>query len=199
MIDRQMDGIILVGPRMQREAIEAAASRIPMAVIAPSRRDRCLTSTPSTMTISWGRRLVVQHLAARRLPQHRHAEPGAARRTNRRRSPTQREIGYRAAMRRSRAAGATSRSCRPSRRRAISRARRGSCCAAAQPAGGDLLLDRLHRPRSAERRARTRASTCRATWRWSATTTPGTATSRRTRSPASTSPARCSACRRRAC
>ena len=34
MMDRQMDGIILIGPRLTRQAIDAVARRIPLAIIA---------------------------------------------------------------------------------------------------------------------------------------------------------------------
>lgn len=61
MLDRQMDGIIFIGPRMQREALEAAASRIPMSVIAHHADTQAYDTINNDDEL--GARLVVQHLA----------------------------------------------------------------------------------------------------------------------------------------
>ncbi|RYE87587.1 MAG: LacI family transcriptional regulator [Hyphomicrobiales bacterium] len=61
MLDRQMDGIIFVGPRMQREAIEQAAARLPMTVIAHHAATDAYDTVNNDDEL--GARLVVQHLA----------------------------------------------------------------------------------------------------------------------------------------
>jgi len=61
MLDRQMDGIIFVGPRSQREAIEAVASRLPMSVIAHHADTQAYDTVNNDDEL--GARLVVQHLA----------------------------------------------------------------------------------------------------------------------------------------
>lgn len=60
MLDRQMDGIIFIGPRMVQPVIEVAAARLPMAVIAHHGRTDAYDTVNNDDVL--GARLVVQHL-----------------------------------------------------------------------------------------------------------------------------------------
>jgi DNA-binding LacI/PurR family transcriptional regulator len=62
MIDRQMDGIIFIGPRMTQPAIEALARRIPMAVIANHAQTEFYDTVNNDD--AHGGELVVKHLAS---------------------------------------------------------------------------------------------------------------------------------------
>ena len=62
MMDRQMDGIILIGPRLTRQALETAAHRIPLATIAHHRRVDIYDTINDDD--EHGAELVVQHLVA---------------------------------------------------------------------------------------------------------------------------------------
>ena len=96
MIDRRMDGIILIGARMPEEQLRDFASRIPLVIIAyyASEQDNFDTVNNDDQH---GARLVVDHLVAQSyrhiayLSQDLH-QTAAAQVT------TQREIGFRAAM-----------------------------------------------------------------------------------------------------
>lgn len=61
MIDRQMDGIILIGPRMQPEDLDALAARIPMTIIA-NHMPTAQTYDTVNNDDFLGSTLVVQHL-----------------------------------------------------------------------------------------------------------------------------------------
>lgn len=63
MIDRQMDGIIMIGPRVELEALEPIAQRIPMVIIGSHAPDRVPYDTVNNDDRQGGA-LVVQHLAA---------------------------------------------------------------------------------------------------------------------------------------
>jgi len=63
MMDRQMDGIILIGPRLTQQAIDAAAHRIPLAMIAHHRQTADAFDTINDDDVH-GAELVVQHLVA---------------------------------------------------------------------------------------------------------------------------------------
>lgn len=97
MIDRQMDGIMVIGPRMPLNEIREFAARIPTVLIAyhPGAGENFDTVNNDDRH---GSALVVQHLVAAGyrhiiyLSQHLHGSPLDAMVT------TQREIGYRAAM-----------------------------------------------------------------------------------------------------
>jgi LacI family transcriptional regulator len=60
MIDRQMDGIIFIGPRLPQQAIEAVAGRIPMALIAHHRPVNDYDTVNNDDVL--GAMLAVQHL-----------------------------------------------------------------------------------------------------------------------------------------
>lgn len=96
MMDRQMDGIIFIGPRMPQETIEAVARRIPMSVIANHAPQVQAYDTVNNDDLL-GAALVVQHLVhagyhniamiSLGLPPVDHTQV-----------TTQREVGYRQAM-----------------------------------------------------------------------------------------------------
>jgi LacI family transcriptional regulator len=94
MIDRQMDGIIFIGPRLPQPAIEAVAGRIPIALIAHHRRVNDYDTVNNDDVL--GAMLAVQHLVETGHRNIAMLSLGAA--------PTesavtaQREIGYRRAM-----------------------------------------------------------------------------------------------------
>jgi DNA-binding LacI/PurR family transcriptional regulator len=95
MIDRQMDGLILIGPRFSREELETLAERIPIAVIA-----RHMPQVTTFDTVNGddelGARLAVKHLVEagyRRITMFSLFLPGIAGVV-----PAPREAGYRAAM-----------------------------------------------------------------------------------------------------
>jgi LacI family transcriptional regulator len=95
MLDRQMDGIVFVGPRMQPGTLEQAASRLPMSVIAHHAAAEAYDTINNDDDL--GARLVVRHLAhggyrnitmlSLGLQPHETAQV-----------TIQRELGYRAAM-----------------------------------------------------------------------------------------------------
>jgi LacI family transcriptional regulator len=94
MIDRQMDGIIFIGPRLPQPAIEAIAARIPLALIAHHRPVNDYDTVNNDDVL--GAVLAVQHLVEMN---HRNvamlsldAGPAESAVT------AQREIGYRRAM-----------------------------------------------------------------------------------------------------
>jgi LacI family transcriptional regulator len=95
MMDRQMDGILIIGPRISQDAIEAYATRIPITVIAQHARSEVYDTVNDDDAL--GARLVVQHLA----------EQGyrniamlslAIRPVDSSAETAQRELGYRRAM-----------------------------------------------------------------------------------------------------
>jgi DNA-binding LacI/PurR family transcriptional regulator len=95
MIDRQMDGLILIGPRFSLEQLEAIAARIPIVVIA-----RQLPEVASFDTVNGddelGARLAVKHLVEqgyRRIAMFSLLLPNIEGVV-----PAPREAGYRAAM-----------------------------------------------------------------------------------------------------
>lgn len=98
MIDRQMDGVMVIGPRMPLKEIHDFAARIPTVLIAyhPSDDDNFDTVNNDDRN---GAQLVVQHLVAAGyrniayLSQQMHGANHSAMVT------TEREVGYRAAMR----------------------------------------------------------------------------------------------------
>ncbi|MGN6102045.1 MAG: LacI family DNA-binding transcriptional regulator [Devosia sp.] len=63
MMDRQMDGIILIGPRLTRQAIDAVARRIPLAIIAHHKNTADAYDTINDDD-EHGAELVVQHLVS---------------------------------------------------------------------------------------------------------------------------------------
>ena len=155
MIDRQMDGIMVIGPRMPVGEIREFAARIPTVLIAyhPGKDDNFDTVNNDDRH---GAELVVQHLVAAGykqiayLSQLMHGANHAAMVT------TNREVGYRAAMQKA----GLAKHIRVVEAVQTSRETQAACAqsaAIAQPARGHLLLDRLHRTRSAERRARARS------------------------------------------
>lgn len=98
MIDRQMDGVMVIGPRMPIEEIREFAARIPTVLIAyhPSEGENFDTVNNDDR---FGARLVVQHLVAAGykniayMSQQMHGASLSAMVT------IEREVGYRAAMR----------------------------------------------------------------------------------------------------
>lgn len=96
MIDRQMDGIIFIGPRMQEEVVDTIAGRIPMTMIARHAAHAQAYDTVNNDDVL-GAMLAVQHLAhsgyrniamiSRGVPPY---DPVQV--------TSQREIGYRRAM-----------------------------------------------------------------------------------------------------
>jgi DNA-binding LacI/PurR family transcriptional regulator len=95
MIDRQMDGLVLIGPRLSLEELEALAERIPIAVIA-----RHIPQVTTFDTVNGddelGARLAVKHLVDqgyRRISMFSLLLPDIAGVV-----PAPREAGYRAAM-----------------------------------------------------------------------------------------------------
>lgn len=96
MVDRQMDGLILVGPRMATADIITVAERTPTVVIAQHRPDVAAFDTVNNND-QLGAAVVVRHLAASGYRSIAYltqllADPEQAMVT------TQREIGYRATM-----------------------------------------------------------------------------------------------------
>lgn len=95
MLDRQMDGIMIIGPRLQMPAIEAIARRTPLAVIAHHANVDLYDTVNNDDVL--GAKLVVRHLAERgyrniammSLEVPAHDTPQVT---------LQREIGYREAM-----------------------------------------------------------------------------------------------------
>jgi LacI family transcriptional regulator len=61
MMDRQMDGLLMIGPRMQREAVEAVARRIPTAVVGLHQPGADYLDTANNDDVA-GAELVVRHL-----------------------------------------------------------------------------------------------------------------------------------------
>ena len=95
MMDRQMDGIILIGPRLTSTAIETLARRIPMALIAHHRQTELHDTINDDDQL--GAELVVHHLVANgyrniAMVSLEHMTEDASQVTE------QREIGYRRAM-----------------------------------------------------------------------------------------------------
>lgn len=96
MIDRQMDGIMLIGPRIPQATLAQIAARIPMTIIAYHTAPTVNFDTVNNDDVH-GAELVVQHLVA---SGYKHiaylsqelVDDGAVMVT------TQREIGYRASM-----------------------------------------------------------------------------------------------------
>lgn len=96
MVDRQMDGLILVGPRMLTADIVAVAERTPTVVIAHHRPDAVAFDTVNNND-QLGAAAVVRHLAAggyRSIAYLTQLVPDDEQTM----ITTQREIGYRAAM-----------------------------------------------------------------------------------------------------
>lgn len=96
MMDRQMDGILIVGPRMTQDGIEAAAARIPMAVIA----HHAVATTYDTINDNdeLGGMLAVQHLVERGYRNIAMLSLDMARTDDRTAVTVQRERGYHRAM-----------------------------------------------------------------------------------------------------
>lgn len=96
MMDRQMDGILIVGPRMTQDGIEAAAARIPMAVIA----HHAVATTYDTINDNdeLGGTLAVQHLVERGYRNIAMLSLDMARTDDRTAVTVQRERGYHRAM-----------------------------------------------------------------------------------------------------
>jgi len=63
MMDRQMDGVILIGPRLTRQAIDSLAHRIPLTMIAHHKPSAESYDTVNDDDVH-GAELVVQHLIA---------------------------------------------------------------------------------------------------------------------------------------
>lgn len=61
MMDRQMDGLLMIGPRMQRDAVEAVARRIPTAVVGLHQLGADYLDTANNDDVA-GAELVVRHL-----------------------------------------------------------------------------------------------------------------------------------------
>jgi len=96
MMDRQMDGILFIGPRMTQAGIEAAAKRIPMAVIAHHARATSYDTINDDDVL--GGMLVVQHLTERGYRNIAMLSLETGRPDDRTTVTAQREIGYRRAM-----------------------------------------------------------------------------------------------------
>lgn len=98
MIDRQMDGIMLIGPRIAASDIAPIAARIPMTIIAYHTSENLNFDTVNNDDVA-GAELVVQHLVASGYKRIAYLgldledAPGAM-------VTTKRESGYRAAMQR---------------------------------------------------------------------------------------------------
>ncbi len=63
MIDRQMDGLIMIGPRMQPETVDAVAARIPTAIVGYHVPQSTALDTANNDDVA-GAALVVRHLVA---------------------------------------------------------------------------------------------------------------------------------------
>jgi LacI family transcriptional regulator len=61
MMDRQMDGLLMIGPRMQRDAVEAVARRIPTAAVGLHQPGMDYLDTANNDDVA-GAELVVKHL-----------------------------------------------------------------------------------------------------------------------------------------
>ena len=100
---------------------------------------------------SWSCSIWCGRLSQHRLCSSLHGRPDDAATVT-----AQREVGYRAGDAGGRPASATSRSSAAEQTSRETSGRRAAAAAVAGPAGGDLLLDRFHRARGAERRPRAR-------------------------------------------